>query len=383
MKQKNIITVVTDHQITADTIARAIGANEKHEGYYLGNGYAVTWTGGQLIEAEFSPLECFVLSTNMDCRLVYAHNFDFSMRNYDDLVGYPKSVVDSRQLATIRQLWTMSCLVVNAMNPDFEGETDFLNLYYFIGCPVEVRRAWLPILTKGAIRHGVMHGPANRKDYETWLNESIYNLLVEKSKSTAPRVPQTEVEELPVEMKPMILASLGIADKNDPPATDGDATFAGDMIYLYREKATLFNLPALLVEAAVELDFTPEKTIEKAMVLYSKKLISYPMTRQNTIPTGVWKLMHTNIEILRHNTKWGHTIKEGRPNRLHNFTFENPYMGHGIVTTGLHPTDLSREEEALYNIIVKRVIDALEPSVPRRRKGAKASRRKASKVKTA
>ena len=44
MKQKNLITVVTDHQLTADTIARAIGANEKHEGYYLGNGYAVTWT---------------------------------------------------------------------------------------------------------------------------------------------------------------------------------------------------------------------------------------------------------------------------------------------------------------------------------------------------
>ena len=69
MKQKNIITVVTDHQITADTIARAIGANEKHEGYYLGNGYAVTWTNGQLVEATFSPKECFVLSTTMESRL--------------------------------------------------------------------------------------------------------------------------------------------------------------------------------------------------------------------------------------------------------------------------------------------------------------------------
>ena len=60
MKQKNLITVVTDHQLTADTIARAIGANEKHEGYYLGNGYAVTWTNGRVIEATFSPDESFV-----------------------------------------------------------------------------------------------------------------------------------------------------------------------------------------------------------------------------------------------------------------------------------------------------------------------------------
>ena len=59
MKQKNLITVVTDHQLTADTIAKAIGANETHEGYYFGNGYAVTWTGGEIIEATFSPMESF------------------------------------------------------------------------------------------------------------------------------------------------------------------------------------------------------------------------------------------------------------------------------------------------------------------------------------
>ncbi|MFS6554019.1 hypothetical protein VPJ68_00660, partial [Parabacteroides distasonis] len=29
--------------------------------------------------------------------------------------------------------------------------------------------------------------------------------------------------------------------------------------------------------------------------------------------------------------------------------------------TGLHPTDLSRDEEKLYNLIVKRVIDAFAP----------------------
>ena len=65
MKQKNLITVVTDHELTADTIARAIGANEKHEGYYLGNGYAVTWTNGGVIDmcssmfsllGRFSPI---------------------------------------------------------------------------------------------------------------------------------------------------------------------------------------------------------------------------------------------------------------------------------------------------------------------------------------
>ena len=35
MKQKNLITVVTDHELTTATTASAIGANYKHEGYYL------------------------------------------------------------------------------------------------------------------------------------------------------------------------------------------------------------------------------------------------------------------------------------------------------------------------------------------------------------
>ena len=199
MKQKNLITVVTDHQLTADTIARAIGANEKHDGYYLGNGYAVTWTNGRVIEATFSPCESFVLSTTMDCRLVYAHNFKFAMRDYDSLVGYKKSEQDRKQLATIKVLWAISDIVVNAMIPDITGDLDFLSLYYYLAMPVDVRRAWLPILTKGAIRHGVSHGPSDRREYEAWLEESIYNLLVKATQESLPLEGAPVVEEIPTE----------------------------------------------------------------------------------------------------------------------------------------------------------------------------------------
>ncbi|GFI67909.1 DNA topoisomerase 3 [Muribaculaceae bacterium] len=196
MKQKNLITVVTDHQITADTIARAIGANEKHEGYYLGNGYAVTWTNGQLVEATFSPQESFVLSTTMESRLAYAHNFKFAMRNYDELVGYKKSAEDNRQLDTIKALWKMSLTVVNAMRPDITGDLDFLSLYYFIACPVDTHRAWLPVLTKKAIVHAVNHGPQNRKEYEKWLEESIYNAIVQAAEENVEPKGSPAVEEI-------------------------------------------------------------------------------------------------------------------------------------------------------------------------------------------
>ena len=382
MKQKNLITVVTDHQLTADTIAKAIGANEKYEGYYLGNGYAVTWTGGAIIEAAFSPTESFVLSTNMDCRLVYAHNFKFAMRDYDNLVGYKKTEQDKKQLATIKALWKMSRTVVNAMRPDLSGDLDFLSLYYFIAIPVDVRRGWMPILTKKAIVHAVNHGPQNRKEYEKWLSESIYNHLVDLCGNESRYKPTPIMEEVPVKDAPKVMEELGIGGSDMPDPTDGSCTITTDRIRIYTDHIPLFNLPSLLVEAAVELGFDHEKTVQTAYILYAKKLISYPMTVQNTVPGGVWKLMRRNMEILRYNSKWGNIIKDGTPSRRHNFKGENPYHGFGIVTTGLHPTDLDRDEEKLYNLIVKRVIDAFEPSAPtkgHKPKGKKKSHRNSRK----
>jgi len=357
MKQKNLITVVTDHQITADTIAKAIGANEKHDGYYLGNGYAVTWTNGQLVEATFSPEESFVLSTTMESRLAYAHNFKFSMRDYDHLVGYKKSAEDSRQLNTIKSLWKMSMTVVNAMHPDITGDLDFLSLYYFIASPVDTRRAWLPVLTKKAIVHAVNHGPQNRKEYENWLEESIYNAIVQCAEENAELKGSATVEEISVTEAAVDAECAGIST----PAA-GERREGYNYIGLITDRCPLFNLPALMVQAACELDYTHEKTILTAYRLYAKKLISYPMVMQNTIPGGVWKAMLRNMEMLRYNSKWGKTIEDGKPSKCHNFrNSESVYNGFGIVTTGLHPTDLSRDEEKLYNLIVKRVIDAFAP----------------------
>ena len=384
MEQKNLITVVTDHQITADTIARAIGANEKHEGYYLGNGYAVTWTNGQLVEATFSPQESFVLSTTMDSRLAYAHNFKFAMRDYDELVGYKKSAGDARQLETIKALWKMSRTVVNAMRPDITGDLDFLSLYYFIASPVEVRRAWLPMLTRKAIVHAVNHGPRNRMEYEKWLEESIYNVIVLATGENADLKGAPAVEEIEEAEAAKEAGCAGV-----PAPAAGEHHEADNYIGVITDRCPLFNLPALLVMAACELDYTHEKTILTAYRLYAKKLISYPGVLQNTVPGGVWKAILRNIDTLRYNSRWGKTVGCGRPSKCHNFrNGETVYNGFGIVTTGLHPTDLTRDEEKLYNIIVKRVIDAFAPDSSgkgRKYKGGKKNNRhyrKGKKAKT-
>lgn len=358
MKHKNLITVVTDHQLTADTIAQALGATDKCDGYYAGNGYAVTWTGGELVEATFSPKESFVLSTTMNVKHIFAHNFKFKMRNYDELLGWNKSAQDAKQLATITTLVKMSKVVVNAMAPDFKGETSFLSLYYFIGYPVEVRRAWLPILRKQSIIKGVENGPRYPDKYESWLNGEMYNLIASESEADT-MLPTPVFIENPVDNIPEELEKAGLGGIE---LSHGSSTVLPDAIYNHTKKPTLHNLPHLLVEAAIDLDWEHEKTVSTALTLYRKRLITYPMVRQNYIPVEIWKQMIHNHEVLRHNTKWGKYVKGSKVSSRHNFEgCENPYYGFGIVTTGIHPVGLTRDEECLYNLIVRRVIDAFRP----------------------
>lgn len=357
MTNKKLITVVTDHRLMADTIATAIGATGKHEGYYYGNGYAVTWTNGRVIEATFKPCQSFVLSTKMDCRLVFANNFDLAVRNYDELVGYKKSEQDAKQLSVIEALWKMSHTVINATIPDIEGDLSFLSLYYYIKCPVTVRRAWLPILTKREIVKAVVEGQCDTERYEKWLSDSIYNKIVKLSKANVP------CEGSPIVAEMQLDTAQTIADEHgfDAPA-NAYVEQVDNNVMVFTDHYTLYNLMGLTVDAVTELDFTHEETFKTALSLYTKKLISYPFTTQNTIPWSVWRLMLKNHQVLGYNSKWGHLVSkkyQKKINHHHNFRYgENAYNGFGIITTGLHPTDLTPAEEKLYNMIVKRVIDA-------------------------
>lgn len=73
--------------------------------------------------------------------------------------------------------------------------------------------------------------------------------------------------------------------------------------------------------------------------------------------------MEKNMRVLEYNPIWGELAGEVKAiSRRNNFRHgETAYNGHGIVTTGLHPVGLSRDEEKLYNLIVKRVIEAFMP----------------------
>lgn len=345
MTKKNLVTVITDNRLVADTIATAVGATQKHDNFYLGNGYALTWTNGNIIEATFKPGEKFVLASRQEMRQMYAHHFEFSMRNYDELLGWEKYKEDIARLNTIRALWDKSHAIVNAMSPCFDGELTFLNLYWYLRQPVKVLRAWLPRLRKAVILKAVKHGAQDSAKYDKWLSEQLVNHFIE-----------ADAEHL-------ALAESETAIPEGIKA--GDTVQVGEIDFhiVSPDEQPLYNMTTLWMAACVELGFEFEKTASLAYTLYAKSLISFPSLYQNTVPESVIREMEKNMRVLEHNGKWGRLAKEVKAiSRRHNFrNGETAYNGHGIVTTGLHPVGLSRDEEKLYNLIVKRVIEAFRP----------------------
>lgn len=349
MTKKNLVTIVTDNRLVADTIATAVGATNQLDNYYLGNGYAVTWTNGNIIEATFKPGEKFILASGQDMRQMYAHHFSFAMRNYDNLLGWEKSQEDEAQLAVIRKLWAKSHTVVNAMSPCFDGEIAFLNLYWHLRQPVTVLRAWLPRLRKAAILKAVKYGAKEPEKYDKWLSEQLVNHFIETDSAHT-----GQEEEIPE-----------VATDTAKEYKAGDTVYVGNINFqiVKEEEKPLYSMLTLWMDACVELGFEFEKTYSIAYTLYAKSLISFPSLYQNTVPESVAREMEKNMWVLEHNGKWGHLAKDVKTiSRRHNFrSGETAYNGHGIVTTGLHPVGLSRDEEKLYNLIVKRVIEAFRP----------------------
>lgn len=343
MTNKSLVTVVTANRFMAETIASAIGATNEYSGYYYGNGYAVTWTNGDIIEAEYKAGEKFVMNSNQDIRQMYAHHFDFKMRNYNALLGWEKSKQDAAQLAIIEALWAKSSVIVNAMEPTFKGELAFLNLYWYLRMPVLVRRAWLPRLRKPLIIRAVERGTHSLDKHEKWLAEELINFFLKADAEASENdlASENPDEETTTEVVEDSRIDLNIV-KGQP----------------------LHNMISLWVEATAELGYDFKPTFLIAHKLYAKGLISYPYLYQNAIPGDVYDSMRRrDFRVLEYNTQYGKLAKEAVWLSTRN-TFRNGetiYNGHGIVTTGLHPVGLSRDEEKLYNLIVKRVIEAFTP----------------------
>ena len=146
-----VVCIAEKPSVAAD-IARIIGATYRHDGYYEGNGYQVTWTFGHLCELkmpeDYTPLW-------REWRLEFLPMIPprFGIRLKED-----QSI--KKQFAIIEGLFSKADAIINCGDAGQEGELiqRWVMQKAQVKCPV--KRLWISSMTDEAIREGF----ANLKD---------------------------------------------------------------------------------------------------------------------------------------------------------------------------------------------------------------------------
>ena len=299
--------VIAEKPSVALSIAKVIGAKNKKDGYYEGNGYKVSWCVGHLIQMA-----------NPD-----AYDEKYAKWNIDDLPIIPSEYQYEVAKATKKQFNTLKKLmndkeidtVINACDAGREGEAIFRLVYLQADCKKKMKRLWISSMEDSAIKDG-FDNLKDGKDYDNlfesaqaraiadWLvgmnisrlysclykqnysvgrvqtptlsmivkrDDEIANFKKEKYYTveleldgftlSTERIDSLEVAE---QLKNLLENRIEIAD------------------VIQKEKITKpdlpFDLTTLQRECNKYFGYSAKQTLDYAQSLYEKKLITYPRT---------------------------------------------------------------------------------------------------------
>ena len=300
--------VIAEKPSVAQTIAAALGAKKKQDGYIEGGGYLISWCVGHLVQLAEAA----------------AYGEQYKKWSFDSLPILPEEwqyAVDpdkGKQFKTIKELMHRADVseVVNACDAGREGELIFRFVYEMAGCKKPFTRLWISSMETDAIRSGFEHLKDGR-GYDTlyhsalcrakadWLiginATRLFSCLYGKTLNVG-RV-QTPTLKMLVDRDAAITnfkketyyhvrlmlpgaeaasAKICAADEAGKLKAACEAS-AAVCTSLVKEKKTiappkLFDLTSLQRETNRIYGYTAKQTLDLAQTLYEKKLLTYPRT---------------------------------------------------------------------------------------------------------
>lgn len=141
-----MILCITEKPSVGRDIARIIGANTQHPGYYEGNGYCVTWTFGHLCTLK-EPADYTLDWKRWSLSSLPMIPLKFGIK----LI--PQQSIET-QFNTIKSLIEQCDEVINCGDAGQEGELIQRWVMQKAGCKKPVKRLWISSLTDESIREG-------------------------------------------------------------------------------------------------------------------------------------------------------------------------------------------------------------------------------------
>ncbi|MBC5841716.1 MULTISPECIES: type IA DNA topoisomerase [Flavobacterium] len=398
--------VIAEKPSVAREIAALLGATEKKDGYLLGNGYYVTWAFGHLVGLGM-PEDYGISGFQKSSLPILPDPFLLTVRKVKKEKIYTADAGALKQLNVIEHLIDRSEKIIVATDAGREGELIFRYIYEYLKSNKPFDRLWINSLTEKAIRQGLdnlkpgsdfdgLYQAAQGRSRADWLlginasqalsiavGNGIYSLgrvqtptlalicrrYLENRNFSVQQYWQIQVSHTKEfidfkslsknkwQDKKLVENILKSIERNGNTVT----VTTVETKSVTEQPPLLFDLTGLQKEANKKLNLTAEETLNIAQSLYEKKFITYPRTGSKYIPEDMWAEIPNLIRALQDmgafkqavtKVKWGHFNK-----RIVNDLRVTDH--HGLLITDKIPSALQAKENAVYNMIAFRLLEAI------------------------
>lgn len=396
-------TIIAEKPSVAREIARIVGATKREEGYLSGNGYAVTWAFGHLVQLAM-PDGYGIRGFVRDNLPIIPDTFTLVPRQVRTEKGYKPDSSVAAQIKVIKRLFDASEQIIVATDAGREGELIFRYLYHYTGSTTPFVRLWISSLTDKAIREGLrnleegskydnLYLAAKARSEADWLvginGTQALSIAAGRGTYSVGRV-QTPTLAMVCErywenrrFTPEAFWQLHIATdgcdgevvkfsssekwKEKEPAMElyNKVKAAGSATVMKAERKEktedtplLYDLTTLQKEANAKHGFTAEQTLEIAQKLYEKKLITYPRTGSRYIPEDVFAEIPKLLAFIGSLPEWEGKVQVKAVPTRRSVDDGKVTDHHALLVTGEKPLFLAKEDSIIYGMIAGRMIEA-------------------------
>lgn len=388
--------IIAEKPSVARDIARIVGAGSKQDGYLEGNGYLVTWAMGHLITLAMP--ETYGYSTYKAEDLPIRPNpFRLVVRQIRRDKTYHDDPAAMKQLKAIKNCFTQADRIIVATDAGREGELIFRYIYTFLNSSKPFDRLWISSLTDKAIRQGLdnlkagtdydnLYHSAKARSEADWLvgiNASRALSISRKGGYSLGRVQTPTLAmicrryienrdfasvpywKLSAQTKKEHILMKAATEENFEKRSDAEAALhhlreLGSLTVSTITRKTdstppplLYDLTALQKAANKRHGFSAEKTLSIAQSLYEKKITTYPRTGSRYISEDVFEEVPRLLQSIDLHLKGSLNPHSVDNNKVTDH--------HAIIPTGEKPSDLSKDEMTVYQMVVTRFLEAFSP----------------------
>ena len=395
-----MIVCITEKPSVAKDIAQILGASDRHQGYYEGNGYQVTWTFGHLCTLKepndyterwkmWSLGALPMIPPRFGIKLIDDEGIKRQFNVIETLIKSADEVIncgDAGQEGELIQRWVMqkakcdkpvkrlwiSSLTDESRRVGFKSLKlleDFDSLYYAglsraIGdwiLGMNATRLYTlkysqnrNVLSIGRVQTPTLALIVNRqREIENFIPEDYWEIKTlyrnTTFNSTKGRYKSEEEANAVIEQiksSPLTITSITTKKGKEAPPR-------------------LFDLTSLQVECNKKYAFSAEETLRYIQSLYEKKVTTYPRVDTTYLSDDIYPKVPGILEKLTPYAEYVKPILAGGKIPKSKKVFDNSKVTdhHAIIPTNMEPqrVPLTREEKLVYDLVARRFIAAFYP----------------------